>query len=83
MEDTLMTPQLGKWLMVAGVMLVAAGAIIWLLGGKGWLGWIGRLPGDIRIETKSGGFYFPLATCLLLSAVLSLLLALWRRLQGP
>ena len=78
-----MTPQLGKWLMVAGMMLVVAGAILWLLGAKGWLGWIGRLPGDIRIEPKSGGFYFPLATCLLLSAVLSLLLALWRRLQGP
>jgi len=77
-----MTPQPGKWLMVAGVLLVTAGAMIWLLGGKGWLGWLGRLPGDLRIETKGGGFYFPLTTCLLLSAVLSLLLALWRRLQG-
>lgn len=79
-----MTPQIGKWLMIAGILLASAGAIIWLLGGgKGWFGWIGRLPGDIRIETKNGGFYFPLTTCLLLSVVLSLLLALWRRLQGP
>ena len=82
MEDTLMTPQLGKWLMVAGMMLVVAGAILWLLGGKGWLGWIGRLPGDIRIETRHGTFYFPAATCLLFSLALSLLLALWRRLHG-
>lgn len=72
----------GKWLMFAGALLVAAGAVLRLSGGKGWLAWIGRLPGDIRIETKSGSFYFPLATCLLFSAVLSLLLALWRRLQG-
>jgi len=73
---------LGKWLMTTGALIAVAGALIWLLGGKGWLGWIGRLPGDIRIETKNGGFYFPLTTCLLLSVVVSLLLALWRRLQG-
>ena len=78
-----MTANLGKWLMVAGVLLALTGALIWLTGGKGWFGWLGRLPGDIRIETKNGGFYFPLTTCLLLSAVVSLLLALWRRFQGP
>jgi hypothetical protein len=83
MENALTMPNLGKWLMAAGLLLTVAGALIWLLGGKGWFGWMGRLPGDIRIETKNGGFYFPLTTCLLLSVVLSLLLALWRRLQGP
>jgi hypothetical protein len=83
MENPLMTPQLGKSLMLAGALLASIGALIWLLGGKGWFGWIGRLPGDIRIESKTGGFYFPLTTSLLLSVVLSLLLALWRRLQGP
>ena len=64
----------GKWLMFAGALLVAAGAVLRLSGGKGWLGWLGHLPGDLRIETKGGGFYFPLTTCLLL--------ALWRRIQG-
>jgi hypothetical protein len=83
MENALTMPNLGKWLMAAGLLLTVAGALIWLLGGKGWFGWMGRLPGDIRIETKNGGFYFPLTTCLLLSVVLSLFLALWRRLQGP
>ncbi|HEY8960710.1 MAG TPA: DUF2905 domain-containing protein [Luteolibacter sp.] len=82
MEDALIMATLGKWLMTTGALIAVAGALIWLLGGKGWLGWIGRLPGDIRIETKNGGFYFPLTTCLLLSVVVSLLLALWRRLQG-
>jgi hypothetical protein len=38
---------------------------------------LGRLPGDIRIEGKSGGFYFPVVTCLLLSATLSLIMWLF------
>ncbi len=38
---------------------------------------LGRLPGDIRIEGKSGGFYFTVVTCLLLSAVLSLIMWLF------
>ena len=40
---------------------------------------LGRLPGDIRIEGKNGGFYFPVVTCLLLSAVLTLLMWLFGR----
>jgi Protein of unknown function (DUF2905) len=40
---------------------------------------LGRLPGDIRIETEGGGFYFPLMTCLIISVVLSLVLWLIRR----
>jgi len=38
---------------------------------------LGRLPGDIRIEGKSGGFYFPVVTCLLVSVVLSLVMWLF------
>jgi len=38
---------------------------------------LGRLPGDIRIEGKNGGFYFPVVTCLLLSVVLSLVMWLF------
>ena len=40
---------------------------------------LGRLPGDIRIETANGVFYFPLMTCIVVSAVLSLVLWLIRR----
>ena len=40
---------------------------------------LGRLPGDIRVEGKNGGFYFPVVTCLLLSAVLSLVMWLFGR----
>jgi hypothetical protein len=62
-------------LIVIGLVLVAAGfAWPWLskLG-------LGRLPGDIRIETENGVFYVPLVTCLVISVVLSLVLWLLRR----
>ena len=62
-------------LIVIGLVLAAAGlAWPWLsrLG-------LGRLPGDIRIETENGVFYFPLVTCIVISVVLSLVLWLIRR----
>lgn len=57
--------------------LIAIGAVI-LLAGLLWpwlskLG-LGRLPGDIRIETGNGVFYFPIMTCIIISVVLSLVL---------
>jgi len=41
--------------------------------------WLGRLPGDIRIEGEHSAFYFPIVTCIILSIVLSLLLSIFRR----
>jgi hypothetical protein len=63
----------GRWLIVAGVALVVAGVLL-ELGGRLPLK-LGRLPGDIVIEGKNTRFYFPLATSILLSLLLSL--ALW------
>jgi len=57
-------------LIIAGIALVIIG-LAWPWISK--LG-LGRLPGDIRIETESGGFYFPVVTCLIISVVLSLVL---------
>ena len=65
-------------LIVIGVALILIG-VAWPWITK--LG-LGRLPGDIRIETESGGFYFPIVTCLLLSMGISLLfwlISLFRR----
>jgi hypothetical protein len=62
-------------LIIVGLVLIAAG-LLWPWLSK--LG-LGRLPGDIRIETGSGGFYFPVVTCLVISILLSLLLWLFRR----
>ena len=62
-------------LIIIGLAIVGVG-LLWPWLSK--LG-LGRLPGDIRIETESGGFYFPLMTCLIISVVLSLVLWLIRR----
>jgi membrane protein implicated in regulation of membrane protease activity len=68
--------ELGKMLMLLGGLLVLVGALL-TLGGK--LPWVGRLPGDIVIQRDNFTFYFPLATSILISIVLSLLFMLFRR----
>ncbi len=66
---------LGKILILLGVLLVILGIVLTAAPKlPGLLGWLGRLPGDIRIEGARGTFFFPLTTCLLLSAVISFLL---------
>jgi len=67
----------GKILIVIGLGLVVLGALLWV-GAKMDLP-LGRLPGDIRIDRPNFKFYFPLATCLLISAALTLILWLLRK----
>ncbi|SHK89792.1 DUF2905 domain-containing protein [Hymenobacter psychrotolerans] len=76
-----MAPQLGKLLVLAGLVLAVFGGILWL-GGGGLFSWFGRLPGDIRIERPGFRFYAPIVSMLLVSVVLSGLLWLWRRFGG-
>ena len=64
-------------LIVLGVVLVVGGAVLILLGRTGLP--LGKLPGDILYRGKNTTFYFPLATSILLSIVLSLLLYLFGR----
>ena len=66
----------GKLLILFGVVLVGVGTLL-TLAGK--IPWLGRLPGDIYYKSDHVTFYFPLATCLLVSVVLSLLVYLFRR----
>jgi hypothetical protein len=68
--------ELGKFLVIVGVVLAVVGLILW----SGFPPkWFGRLPGDIRIEREHSAFYFPIATCILISIVLSILLSIFRR----
>ncbi|MBO0356334.1 DUF2905 domain-containing protein [Hymenobacter sp. BT186] len=54
-----MPPQLGKLLVLIGLAVAVFGAFVWL-GGGSWLGWLGRLPGDIRIERPGFRLYAPI-----------------------
>ncbi len=66
----------GKGLMVLGIILAAVGGLLWV-GGK--IPFLGRLPGDIRVEDGPFRFYFPLTSCLLFSAIGSLILWLFSK----
>lgn len=61
---------IGKLLIVFGLLIVVVGVILLLVGR---LPWLGRLPGDIHIQRGNWTFYFPLATSLLISIVLTLI----------
>ena len=71
-----MSNELGKVLIVTGILLVAIGLLL-TFGGK--LNFIGKLPGDLRIERENFSFFFPLGTCLLISLLLSLIFWIFRR----
>lgn len=66
----------GKILIFLGLVLVAVG-LIFLLGPK--IPWLGKLPGDITIKKDNFTFYFPLATSIVISILLTILFSLFRR----
>ena len=68
--------ELGKFVVIIGIIMTLAGLVLWSGLAPRWLG---RLPGDIRIERGNSVFYFPIVTCIVLSILLSLLLSLLRR----
>ncbi len=70
---------MGRMLIILGVALLGIGGIVMLLGRAGLP--LGRLPGDIVYRGKSTTFYFPLASCILISVVLSIILSLIGRLK--
>jgi len=64
--------ELGKFVVIIGVITTLFGLLMWSgIAPK----WLGRLPGDIRIERGHSAFYFPIVTCIILSILLSLLLS--------
>lgn len=68
------------WTLIAIGLLVVGIGVVWLLAPN--IPWLGRLPGDIVIDREHFKFYFPLTTCLVLSALLSLVMWLVRRLSS-
>jgi len=68
--------ELGKFVVIIGIIMTLVGVVMWSGFAPKWLG---RLPGDIRIEGEHSAFNFPIVTCIILSIVLSLLLSIFRR----
>ena len=72
--------ELGRLFLGLGIALAILGALLLLAGNlSGKVPWLGRLPGDIFIEREHWKIYDPLGTSIVLSIVLSLLFALFRR----
>jgi hypothetical protein len=67
---------LGKFLVVGGLIAIGIGALLWSGVGKGWLG---RLPGDIHYTKGDFSFSFPIVTCLLISVILTVIMWFFRR----
>lgn len=67
---------LGKTLIILGGAMVLLGVVVLAAG---HIPWLGNLPGDVRIKGKKWSFYFPIATCIVISIVLTLLLNLIAR----
>jgi len=68
--------EVGRFLVISGLILAAVGALLWAGFGKGWLG---RLPGDIHVSKGNFTFYFPIVTCILISILLTFVMWLFRK----
>lgn len=73
-----MNSDTGKWVIIIGVLVVIAGVLIYFFHDK--LQWIGRLPGDIRVEKENFRFYFPITTMIIFSLVLTVIIQIVKRL---
>jgi hypothetical protein len=67
---------MGRFLLIVGIITTLIGLLFWSGLAPRWLG---RLPGDIRIERGNSVFYFPIVTCIIVSIVLSLIFSVFRR----
>ena len=72
-----MNNQLGKYVIVFGIIIVVVGVILYFFSDK--LHWIGRLPGDIRVEREHFRFYFPITTMIIFSILLTVIIQIIKR----
>ena len=66
-----MDQQTGKYIIIAGVFIVIAGVLVYFF--HDYFKWLGRLPGDIRIERENYRFYFPVITMLVISVAVTVI----------
>ena len=70
--------QTGKILIIIGIIAIVLGIIIYFAGDK--FNWLGRLPGDIRIEKENFRLYIPITTMIIISILISLIIKLFQKL---
>lgn len=73
-----MDQQTGKYIIIAGVCILIAGVVVYFF--HDYFKWLGKLPGDIRIEKENYRFYFPIVTMLVISVALTLIINIIKRL---
>jgi hypothetical protein len=72
-----MNSETGKYIIIIGAGIILVGIVIYFFHDK--LHWIGRLPGDIRIEKENFRVYFPITTMILLSILVTIIFRIIRR----
>ena len=72
-----MDQQTGKYIIIVGLFIIITGVLVYFFHDK--MHWIGRLPGDIRVEKENFRFYFPIVTMILFSLVGTLIIWLIRK----
>ena len=73
-----MVPDLGKWLVIAGLVIAAVGGAL-IVGRR--IG-LGRLPGDVSVSSGGFSLFFPIVTCIVISIVITVVLNIVLRLRG-
>jgi hypothetical protein len=72
----------GRFLIIFGLLAAAIGAVLYMGWAPQAFGWLGRLPGDIRVERDNFRFYFPIATSVVLSVLLTVIIRLFMMFRG-
>ncbi len=76
-QHRFMNQDMGKYIVLVGLGVIVVGALIYFFHDK--LHWIGRLPGDIRVERDNFRFYFPITTMIIFSVLLTIIIRLARK----
>lgn len=72
-----MDQQTGKYILIAGIIIVITGILIYFF--HDYFKWIGKLPGDIRVEKENFRFYFPIVTLIIFSVVITVIINIFKR----
>lgn len=73
-----MDQQTGKYVLIVGLLVVVAGILIYFF--HDYFKWIGRLPGDVRVEKENFRFYFPFTTMVIFSILITIVITIFKRL---